>query len=291
MSVFRICLSYVYFTTHRYVNIQRNLRKIIMSEKVIESRSEKLSIKSLFHSRYGNFFLFVLVLFFCFVAVELSLRTYSLFDQEYIPAADASELAKKQRYQKLLSYDTVSDAPASTQLSFVFDPQLGLRPRSNATVNQYKFERYNATHDIEYVIYEGYFNEQGMRLSHEVSVEKNHSQLRVAHLGDSFTFGDESNQRLTFPNQMQSMNSNIEVLNFGMSSVGVSYMYLIYKEEVLDYSPDVVVMNLFIQDLARDMEHPFKPNLQLNQSCTFKILTGYQIGLISIFLIRCQIFF
>lgn len=103
-------------------------------------------------------------------------------------------------------------------------------------------------------------NSRGMRGRAEYTDEKPADTLRVVCIGDSFTFGNDSKGRDTWPVLLESLLDEqlgaTEVLNLGVSGYGVDQVVLMLEERGLAFSPDVVVWTLFQGDLERSM-HTF----------------------------------
>jgi hypothetical protein len=78
------------------------------------------------------------------------------------------------------------------------------------------------------------------------------SQLRVALVGDSFTFGQEVTYEDSWGYQLQrGLGEGVQVLNFGVDAYGVDQAYLKYRHRVRDWRPDLVIFGLIDHDLDR----------------------------------------
>ncbi len=68
--------------------------------------------------------------------------------------------------------------------------------------------------------------------------------------------------------------TDLEVLNFGVSSFGVDQMYLRYLNEAKKFNPDVVVLNILLDDIVRNTLHCngyYKPYFEIeNNSLVLK---------------------
>jgi len=91
------------------------------------------------------------------------------------------------------------------------------------------------------------------------SMEEEEGVFRIAILGDSFTygFGEEEGKPIkdkAFPEQLEVLLNNkfddykYEVLNFGYPSVTALEEYFVLKELVLDYNPDLFVLQITSND-------------------------------------------
>ena len=101
---------------------------------------------------------------------------------------------------------------------------------------------------------ETYFsNEDGLRTSQQGSLLKNQSPgLRIAILGDSYTFGEDVSYEETWGHQLEKrLGSGVQVLNFGVPAYGIDQAYLRYLREVRQWHPDIVILSFISHDLVR----------------------------------------
>ncbi len=96
-------------------------------------------------------------------------------------------------------------------------------------------------------------NSIGLRGTTEFALEKDPGRLRIAILGDSFTFGDEVRDDETYPSVLARRLAPAEVMNFGVHGYGHDQMLLLLREKVLDHRPDVVVLGFLRDDMERNM--------------------------------------
>jgi hypothetical protein len=89
----------------------------------------------------------------------------------------------------------------------------------------------------------------------EYSREKTQGLRRIAVIGDSFTFGAGVNAEDTYPAQLQRLlaqrNIDSEVMNFGVINHDMWQHYVMLKTRVLPYTPDLVILAVFTNDLER----------------------------------------
>ncbi len=116
-----------------------------------------------------------------------------------------------------------------------FDPLLGWSPKKN-----FKDEANNIT-----------FNSIGVRGSQEYNENKNLNKLRIAFIGDSFTFGEEVKDDETFPFQLEKEIKNSEVMNFAVHGYGIDQMQLRNERDILKNKPDIVVYAYIYDDINR----------------------------------------
>lgn len=107
-------------------------------------------------------------------------------------------------------------------------------------------------------------NSQHMRAIKDFDYKKPLGTIRIALLGDSFTWGSDSIQIYTYANILESLIPNSEVLNFGIKGSGIDNMYLRWKYEALNFKPDVVVMAIFADDIQRIQPCIKKPKFEID---------------------------
>jgi hypothetical protein len=83
--------------------------------------------------------------------------------------------------------------------------------------------------------------------------EKPDGVTRVAVIGDSFSAGLHVERDKSFANQLDVLlaeDCNCEVYNFGVDGFGVHQERAIFEDYVLDYQPDVVVHQIYDNDIT-----------------------------------------
>jgi hypothetical protein len=99
------------------------------------------------------------------------------------------------------------------------------------------------------------FNERGMRDSSPRSIEKPPGIRRVAVLGDSFVEALQVEEHEGICRQLETLlgsSTQTEVLNFGCSGFSTSLEYLIFREWVRHWKPDVVLCLHHFSDITED---------------------------------------
>ncbi len=86
-------------------------------------------------------------------------------------------------------------------------------------------------------------NSKGMR-DDEYETAKPSGTYRIAVMGDSFTWGYGVEAQETFSQRLESSLKNTQVLNFGCSGYGQDQELLLLKRQVLQYEPDLVIVNV-----------------------------------------------
>lgn len=93
-------------------------------------------------------------------------------------------------------------------------------------------------------------NSQGFR-DEEFSLKKSENRTRIAVIGDSMVYGFGVENNETFSTILgKKLGEKYEVLNFGVSGYGTDQYYLLLNTTVLQYTPDVVVIEFYPNDLA-----------------------------------------
>lgn len=110
--------------------------------------------------------------------------------------------------------------------------------------------------------YTHYYNSQGWLELYDVTKEKRPGIYRIFYLGDSFTEGtspmDKSvpsivEQRLN--DFSKGMNLKFEVINTGTSSYSPILEYLLLRHVVVQYSPDLIIINVDMTDDFDDWKY------------------------------------
>ena len=101
-------------------------------------------------------------------------------------------------------------------------------------------------------------NKQGYRDT-EHAHNKDKNTVRIAVLGDSFTFGSGiKNVNDTYPKKLEktlnskSEKTGYEVLNFGKPGIDTEYEIKILKNDAIQYRPDIIIVGYVLNDF-RDM--------------------------------------
>lgn len=137
------------------------------------------------------------------------------------------------------------------------------------------------------------YNNDGLR-DREFNQNKDNNVFRIAVVGDSYVEGAEVELNDTFVKQLEKLlnNSNskstkYEVINFGTVSYNSDHEYVVIKEKVSKYNPDLVILVFFFNDLDAFNKsslltvqgdkilplYPIKPPIQPKVSWARKITT------------------
>lgn len=111
---------------------------------------------------------------------------------------------------------------------FVFDSLLGWTVKPNSTGERGLFQS----------------SAEGIR-SPRVGIEYaiTNPACRIALVGDSFVFGEESEYEKSWGHRLElSLGNRCQVLNFGVPGYGIGQMHLRYNKDVLPLHPDVVIV-------------------------------------------------
>ena len=111
-----------------------------------------------------------------------------------------------------------------------------------------RYRHRSADVDVEFAI-----NRQGMRCDHDVEHAKPAGRRRIVSLGDSYTIGYEVAANETFSSvleaRLRAAGLDVEVLNCGVSGFSNAEECLYLERELLNYSPDLVLVSFFDNDL------------------------------------------
>ena len=101
---------------------------------------------------------------------------------------------------------------------------------------------------------ETYFsNEDGLRTEQNgASLRSRSSALRIAILGDSYTFGEDVSYKDTWGHRLKTlMGPDAQVLNFGVPAYGIDQAFLRYLRDARDWHPDIVILSFISHDVVR----------------------------------------
>jgi lysophospholipase L1-like esterase len=140
--------------------------------------------------------------------------------------------------------------------------EIGLRATGNfAPASFHKLKPNSEFKDVETdwnVVYKT--NSLGFR-DEEHPVEKTKGLTRIVVLGDSFTFGQGCERAQIFPDVLQSrlraQGYQAEVLNISDIGIGPEAYFVLFKDVVRRFQPDVVVINVFGNDASQIQRAPW----------------------------------
>src|SRR5262249_55474855 len=150
---------------------------------------------------------------------------------------------------------------------FQFDPLLGW---ANLPNSHGQFSRLEFRHAVD-------INSLGMR-DREVT-DKRPNELRVAFLGDSFTWGVGATYGERFTEVLERLDPRVNALNFGVSGYS-PIQYLLQIDKVLAFKPDYVIVAFCLgNDLTDNLtpdpyRHP-KPYATLSDDGSKIDIKGY----------------
>ena len=76
--------------------------------------------------------------------------------------------------------------------------------------------------------------------------------LRIAILGDSYTFGQDVSFEDTWGHRLENFEGpGVQVLNFGVPAYGIDQAFSRYLRDVRDWHPDIVILSFISHDLVR----------------------------------------
>lgn len=96
-------------------------------------------------------------------------------------------------------------------------------------------------------------NSSGIRSNKEYAFTPPRGVRRVSTFGDSFTHCDNVKNNETWQAFMESYDSNIEVINFGVCGFGLDQAYLHYLEDGHQYKSHIVLIGFMSSDIFRNV--------------------------------------
>lgn len=127
----------------------------------------------------------------------------------------------------------------------VFDAELGWAIRPDGRKD---FDHRGPNREFSYVA-----NSQGFRADKEYEHQPPTNKLRVSAFGDSFTHGDDVDNAQAWPAVLDANDSELEVLNFGVSGFGLGQAYLRYQRLGRTFEPDVVLIGFMSENIYRNV--------------------------------------
>lgn len=102
-------------------------------------------------------------------------------------------------------------------------------------------------------------NSQGLR-DNEYPLKKANNTVRIAFVGESFIFGFgiEINETvakiLEYKLNSRSKNKNYEAINFGVPAYGTEQEYILIKNDIIKYEPDIIILAFSPYDLKENIK-------------------------------------
>jgi hypothetical protein len=116
----------------------------------------------------------------------------------------------------------------------IYDPEIGWVNKPSVE-DRFKSEDFDVSVRV---------NAEGLRDDVVHSPQKAPGIFRIAVLGDSFTWGYGVEASQTFSKRLEKDLPQTEVLNFGCSGYGQDQELLLLKRKVVQYHPDLIIVNL-----------------------------------------------
>ena len=101
---------------------------------------------------------------------------------------------------------------------------------------------------------------EGIRAPHkDVTFAEATGKMRIALVGDSYTFGEEVAYEQTWGYFLErALGPGFQVLNFGVPAYGLDQAYLRFEKDVPMWKPNIVILGFISHDLMRTMSvYPF----------------------------------
>ena len=185
----------------------------------------------------------ILLVFIYCVLFLLCLEGSARFILLYTPFLDSKTIRSDPYFRlKLVRASYHKDKESFLSGNYLYEPLRGWALKPNLNIG-------NAGRPDKIL----HTNSKGIRGVSEYTYQKQSSKKRILILGDSFTFGDEASDNVTYPYYLEKMVPGLEVLNFGVNGYGHDQMLLYLKEEGIRYKPDIVVLGFAPTGLSRNM--------------------------------------
>lgn len=104
-------------------------------------------------------------------------------------------------------------------------------------------------------------NRQGMRSSIDYSLNKPTKCRRILVFGDSFTAGEAVNNEERYTDLLEKMQSELEVLNFGLPGSGTDQQLLIYENLGRPFEADILLLCPLVENINRIAKR-FRPAIE-----------------------------
>ena len=107
-------------------------------------------------------------------------------------------------------------------------------------------------------------NQQGHRALKDY--KPNPEQYTVLVVGDSYTFGNDTDDSFLWTNLLQAKDRRLNIINLGVGGYGLDQIYITLKESIKTYQPDLVIAAFISDDLFRmrfDFRDYKKPILKI----------------------------
>ena len=175
-------------------------------------------------------------------------------------AMDEEDKCSKQLYKQISNISTINRFNPGFTSYYEYSNFTGIMPQANINFNELFMVNEEGS-GINFIFAAEKTNAQHMRALKNFSYEKSPGVIRIALMGDSFTWGADVPFKYTYGSILEELVLNSEVLNFGVEGVGIDVMYLRWKYESLKFNPDVMVFTMFIDDIRRARPCIHKPKL------------------------------
>jgi len=101
-------------------------------------------------------------------------------------------------------------------------------------------------------------NSSGVRSSKDYELDPPNNILRIATFGDSFTHCDNVGNDATWQAILESFDTDLEVMNFGVGGYGLDQSYLRYLDDGQQYKPHIVFIGFMVTNIFRNV-NTFRP--------------------------------
>ena len=181
------------------------------------------------------------IIYLLFLAVCLEIGARVILSSELMEGLVQGNYDYSRRQKWINSRRNIPRDTQAVRTFDVYDPQRGWRLKNNVRQMQ---------------VWSGKIlnsNSKGLRGTKEYSYKRVPNKVRIAVLGDSFTFGEEISDHETYSVLLERSIPDSEVLNFGTRGYGHDQMLMYFRSEVRRYQPDIVMLGFVFENMQRNL--------------------------------------
>ena len=244
--------------------LKKRMDRLVARRRVKQRHTEECSLYS-YNKEYNkkkeqkaNLTILLVSIVAMLLIGEIAIRVYYKIGDRIV-GMDEEEVCTRDQYKLLRQEDNPNRFHPIHLRNYEYWNYSGVRPIANWPGDRV----YELEDGRKLVLYDYRTNSQHMRNLEDFDREDDPNIVRIASLGDSFTWGADVPLKFSHVSMLESLIPNSESLNFGIEGTGIDNMYLRWKYDVLDYKPDVVLYTIYIQDIYRIRPCINKPRFRI----------------------------
>ena len=120
-------------------------------------------------------------------------------------------------------------------------------------------------------------NNLGHRALEDYTYDNDQYQILI--VGDSYTFGVDTDDSCVWPNMLEALDNRLNVINLAVGGYGIDQMYITLRETISFYKPNLVIVAFIGDNIWRamlDFRDYKKPKFDINGDTL--VLTNTPIG-------------